>query len=299
MNMYIIPANFFVFYFPEAIGDNLLLLIPIALLEGVIICKLLKKGFAVSLKGSFIANLVSAVACLIISVITRIITSYTFFPMVFIGLLVAYYVSVRIESWYYRKKWKDIDFKIIRKTAYRVNFITYILLFIIALPLIKERNYAAGGNGRLRLCAGNLAQIRLALNLYSQSYDGYYPNYDGDAGFKQLIKGNFLNDPDILLCPGKRGRAAVAKDAYIISKFIKFLNKHVFNKKPGKFISHYNYQGGHNVKSGKDSILVWDKNDNHMNSNRNVLYADGKIKGYNKSSWVSRIEPLLNKNGTK
>lgn len=126
----------------------------------------------------------------------------------------------------------------------------------------------ARGSACKAACLSNLKQIGLALHMYTQDYNGKFPD---DIS---VLCPDYISTAKIFKCPGDK----------TISE-IKEVNH-------GTQIS-YVYIKGLTEKDSSDSIMVYDASpDNHDGEGRNVLFLDGHVRWYAEKEF----QELLNKN---
>jgi len=137
-------------------GFMITLLIPIILIEAAILRKYLDIGYKKAIKPSMCANVLSTIAGLPMAFVFTLAlgeewTSYTediltgFLPIA-LQLLVAFFVSVYLESLVVGKAFKQLEKVKIKQAVWRANEVTYgvlILFFLLpTLGMMSYRNYA-------------------------------------------------------------------------------------------------------------------------------------------------------------
>ncbi len=122
-------------------------------------------------------------------------------------------------------------------------------------------------------CMSDLKQIGLGLEMYSNDYDGFYPEKSGAAGLEQLRSLDYITDYRIFAC-----------------RRSKYRNNHGKNNQPltEQSVSYY-YRGGMSKQDAADSAVCWSKPDSHMNFG-SILYIDGFVKGVSGANWMEEIK---------
>tara|TARA_B100000315_G_C14434395_1_gene521698 strand:+ start:380 stop:817 length:438 start_codon:yes stop_codon:yes gene_type:complete len=123
-----------------------------------------------------------------------------------------------------------------------------IIVFILLLsPFISDiRNRA-----KLVRCEDNLQKIGMGLRLYAIEHGEKFP-----TGFEELMQGGYLESERSFDCPGL-AHTGTAKEP------------------------DYHYVTGYEVSSPSESMLVFDKDENHTGG-KHVLYVNSDIK------WLAR-----------
>ncbi len=128
--------------------------------------------------------------------------------------------------------------------------------------------YAAGRTRqkvRMTMCVHNLKVIGLRLRLYADEHDGAFPDT-----WSALVTHLEITDPDslddVFVCPElggyhyrKRGRSHTVTGPDDIDE-----------------CSSYVLVGGLHTTDDKDTILAYEKGDNHGGVGHSVLYIDGR-----------------------
>ncbi|MDD4957372.1 MAG: type II secretion system protein [Candidatus Omnitrophica bacterium] len=123
-------------------------------------------------------------------------------------------------------------------------FAIVIGVVLLIMPVVMKTNERMD---RIE-CANNMYQIGLALYIYAREHDGMFPK-DLDT----LYAEEYLSDKDLLACPASKRKGA------------------------GKADQGYIYTGGLSVKDPFSIPLLQDKQDNHPNGGKNVLYVSGEV----------------------
>ena len=146
----------------------------------------------------------------------------------------------------------------------RGTYLVYLLCFLATL-IVSNLSAELALEERLRrplppgaACCGGLKQLGLALRMYAQDNDGWFPPEDGAAGLNYLIEGKYLDDRSIYVCPG-RSRPA--------GKFQELTEENC----------DYIYYGGGEQSYDRKGILLMDKPGNHPERKYNILYYNGEI----------------------
>jgi prepilin-type processing-associated H-X9-DG protein len=116
-------------------------------------------------------------------------------------------------------------------------------------------------------CASNLKSIGLAIRMYSQENKEQFPDKNGAEGLEMLRAGGYLENVKMYTCPST---ATISKDG----------------EKLTEANVSYVYMGGHSESSPPDTVIMYDKPNNHVKY-RNILYADGHVAG---SNWMDNIK---------
>jgi len=142
-------------------GIMIMLLIPIILIEAAILRKYLDIGYKKALKPSMCANVLSTIAALPMAFVFTLALGeatqtsewwyytedfLTGFLAIALQLLVAFFVSVYLESLVVGKSFRQIEKVKIKQAVWRANGVTYgvlILFFLLpTLAMMSYRNYA-------------------------------------------------------------------------------------------------------------------------------------------------------------
>jgi prepilin-type processing-associated H-X9-DG protein len=255
----------FIPFFTGQTKAAFLLLIPIIIIEAVLLKKILRTQWQESFKLCAIANIVSTIAggIFIIIEVTAHMVPIIAILLIFPGTLG---LSIWLEYEIYKKPWKHLAKKKLFKAVIIVNIITYIPLLIWAFN-IHSQNYKKRLEKPRRIsCAANLKQIGLALKLYAEDNNDFFPN----EGFEQLRRNDYLTDYGIYRCPSSN------------------MPKEKDNQKLTDKIVGYIYQRGLKLNA-KDSRtpIAWDKPTNHKDYG-NVLFLDGLVKGFKGADWMEQ-----------
>ncbi len=122
-------------------------------------------------------------------------------------------------------------------------FLAVAFVFVLMVPGIRIiHNYKIKSE-----CADNLRQIGLALYIYAREHKGSFP-----PDIRTLYEEEYFTDWSILDCPANKEKGTLDNPDYF-------------------------YTGGLSVKSPSLAPLVRDKEGNHPEGGKNVLYVNGKI----------------------
>ena len=130
---------------------------------------------------------------------------------------------------------------------------------ILAGMLLPALNNAREKARRIS-CTSNLKQLLLCIKQYSMDNKDMYPQGDNAAGLNKLIKGNYVTDLRVFICPSTNtpkgsGELKEANSSYI-------------------------YLGGFKeFATSPDTPIIFDKPGNH-NGYVNVAFSDGHVKGF-------------------
>ena len=110
---------------------------------------------------------------------------------------------------------------------------------------------------RQTLCVHNLKHVHLALKRYAEEHEGRLP------GKLSELWPKYLPGPDVLVCPELLASAP-----------------HTLPPNPSpddiERLCSYACVPGHTFKDGPDTVLVYEKRDNHFGKGRSLLYLDGR-----------------------
>ncbi len=133
-----------------------------------------------------------------------------------------------------------------------------VMLVFTASPRLREARRAAFRTS----CVHNLKILALCLKMYAEDHEGHFP----DRLSKLYPK--YITDPAFLICPEIRTRKEKAWGA-----------THPFsaNPTPDEFdaLSSYTYVSGFTTADDKNTIIAYEKQDNHFGMGRSLLYLDG------------------------
>jgi len=138
------------------------------------------------------------------------------------------------------------------------------ILAAILLPVLA----IAREKGKRISCASNLKNVGMALRLYSNDSDDYFPPDDNAAGLTALVALDHIKSLKLFTCPStktERERSPVLTDAHL----------------------DYVYKGGFSEKDcGAETGLAADRatTPNHTHFG-NVLFGDGHVQGFKSRTW--------------
>jgi hypothetical protein len=184
-------------------------------------------------------------------------------PLKALGLLIFF---VALATVYYLTRQQDIIIILVWLAVYFV----IVQLALIAISIINDSH--SESNLRVK-CASNLKQFGVALFMYAEDNNGYFPDKDGDAGLEMLRQQNYLTDDNVYLCPS-------TSDLTPASDSVK---------------SSYIYHGGFAFNPTKKNIVMEDKPGNHKGYS-NYLYCNGVVKGYSDPNYRKTVivqEPVF------
>lgn len=114
-------------------------------------------------------------------------------------------------------------------------------------------------NFKKNFCAGQLISLGLAIRMYSQEYGEHFPDKSGAAGLEQLRAGGYCENMKMYQCPAIR-RGKVEEGTQITEDITDFI-----------------YIGGLTEKEPVDTPVMMDKDANHPDGYRNVLFLNGRV----------------------
>jgi hypothetical protein len=123
-------------------------------------------------------------------------------------------------------------------------------------------NDAARHSSRQTRCVHNLKLIASGLKAYADGHDGRLPERLSELWPKYLPGLEALVCPEVqVACMRERGVP------------------HPFTPNPSpddiQALSSYTYVPGHTLKDAGDTVIVYEKRDNHFGKGRSLLYLDG------------------------
>ena len=111
-------------------------------------------------------------------------------------------------------------------------------------------------------CVHNLKHVFFGLEAYAKEHDGQLPTRLPELWPK------YLPGLDVLVCP--EVQAACLRERGV---------PHPFPPNPSPedmdALCSYTYVPGHTMKDGADTVIVYEKKDNHLGKGRSLLYLDG------------------------
>lgn len=171
-----------------------------------------------------------------------------------------------------------------KRRAFTLLELLFVIAIIAILAAILFPVFArARESARRATCASNLQQIGVALNLYAQSYDGYYPRKSNEFG--PVFR--YARCLDIFYCPSDSAerywQMAPAKkppypDALLYSCEI-----------PVRTYSSYVYRGGLCNDDRADKIIAGESQTWHGDAN--VLYLGGYVRTIEADQYVPVVKP--------
>lgn len=189
----------------------------------------------------------------------------------FILLSVGGFVLYAVKFYGILKKYKEGQYSML------ANIIIFIFALLIVCSLLFYSITPASTfspNAYRNCCNSNLKQIGLALRMYAQDNNGFYPPYDNAKGLEMLRSGSYLENTKMYYCPSNISIADNILDRSEITEDS----------------CSYAYRGGMKEDSPKNVTLAWDKRNNHKKFG-NILYADGHVSGYAGTDWRKEITP--------
>ncbi len=115
---------------------------------------------------------------------------------------------------------------------------------------------------RQTLCVHNLKMISTGLNVYAKEHNGRFPDRLSELWPKHLP------GLECLVCPGTQ---SVCMREHGVP--------HPFPPSPDAdqidLLSSYAYVPGHTISDPPDTVIVYEKTDNHFGRGRSLLYLDG------------------------
>lgn len=133
-----------------------------------------------------------------------------------------------------------------------------ITLFLIVFSAILFPLFSPPSEKTLtRMCMSNLKQYYISLNQYAADNRGYFPPGNDEHGLNTLEVEGYIASQ--LNCWGK-------------------CDFSTFNLSSEKAPDNtYRYYGGHHIQDSPAVIIMEDKQGNHRNGDKVVLYSDGRI----------------------
>ena len=147
----------------------------------------------------------------------------------------------------------------------RGTYLVYLLCFLATL-IVSNLSAELALEERLRrplppgaACCGGLKQVGLALRMYAQDNDGWFPPEDGAAGLNELLRQGCLTDASLYVCPGDSRQKLTS------------------GKLTEEHCSYLYFGGLRALESSREEILVADKPENHGGKFRHRLHVGGHI----------------------
>lgn len=176
-----------------------------------------------------------------------------------------------------RRKAKDI---IVPLAVALGGLLLLATLLLVALSHGKERICLRP------LCKNNLKQIGLALHIYAADYGGWFPigppGTDNSYALGMLIYGggNYLSDPEVLLCSSSGDRLAASR-----------ISRGRLAERGGLRPSStsYDYFAGLKRDAPPHFMVAFDKAPHHHDGGRNVLFVDGHVEFLSEKDFEKRL----------
>jgi len=146
-----------------------------------------------------------------------------------------------------------------------------LLLFLLMILLIGISPHACVAREKARRisCASNLKQIGLGLKQYAVDFTDFFPPANGAAGMETLRSNNYITDYKLFTCLSTDHKSGTGVEP---------LKEDACD---------YVYIGGLSESCSADSILAYDKPNNHWRYG-NVLFVDGHVEGFKGSNWLEK-----------
>ena len=122
-------------------------------------------------------------------------------------------------------------------------FLIAVIIGAIMLPFIR---YSQGRMDKI-VCANNLREVGLAMYIYAREHEGRFPQT-----LQALYDEHYLADKKLMDCPGSVSVGTPEEPDYV-------------------------YTTGLTVRDPSLEVLVRDKEKNHREGGRNVLYVNGEV----------------------
>jgi prepilin-type N-terminal cleavage/methylation domain-containing protein len=97
------------------------------------------------------------------------------------------------------------------------------------------------------MCANNLREIGLAMYIYAREHEGMFP-----PQLRTLYEEHYLSDTRLLDCPATKTGGTLESPEYM-------------------------YAAGSTIRTDSPEPLVRDKDKNHSQGGRNILYVNGNV----------------------
>ncbi len=149
-----------------------------------------------------------------------------------------------------------------------VGTLNIFMIAILAGMLLPALSSAREKARRIS-CASDLKGIGFAIRMYSQENKNEFPDKNGAAGLEMLRSGGYLENVKMYTCPSTQTK---------LNDGEQLTDGNV----------DYVYVGGYNEKTSPDTVIAYDKPNNH-NKYGNILFADGHVAGYAGVNWMDNI----------
>lgn len=151
----------------------------------------------------------------------------------------------------------------ILKHKVSLGVVALVLLFglsaFVVWPCLKE----ARASARQTMCVHNLKFLAMSLKAYADEHDGRFPDRLAELWPKYIANLEDLICPEVqLVCRRERGVPHPYPD----------------NPDPDTIerLSSYAYVPGHTQSDPADTVIAYEKVDNHAGKGRSLLYLDGR-----------------------
>jgi len=123
-------------------------------------------------------------------------------------------------------------------------------------------------------CSSNVKQMGIALGMYAEDNNGFFPDKDNATGFEILRANAYLTDYKIYICPSTDKKAA--ESGGLSEKTVTYIYFGGLSKTP----------------PSENAVVAFDKPDNHKKY-VNVLYTNGNVTGIKLPVEIKTCEALL------